>query len=694
MPHTKLGKLLAPIALLVIIASLVGYAVSHKPFEALELLSLLSALYRVGVATIVILLAGGLGRKFRRGDEMSLALAARDAGVGLGILGLVVFLLGVTTRFSALVLVALVVLGFIFVRREIHPFLRAWKEVGSYFKELDLGIGLIAAFTLVILAANLVIALAPPTSFDGLTYHLTLPKYYLFEGRINYVPELMYWGMPQLSEMAFTLAMKFGGAEAAATLQWMVGLIALVAIFSYLQQTLNKNSAWVAVASLLCGWTLSDALSRAYVEWSLVLYGALFLIQLNQWRATRSRADLIWSAIFAGFALSTKYMGGILVVAGILVIFYDQFPVIARAFSPKQSLPESRGLLRQDTYPDGRRQGDRPPRNDMISNAFLFGLIASLILSPWLVKNYLATGNPFYPILFPAGAMDATRLDFYEGTPIALTPLERILLPAIASFRGLEGGAPFNASIGPLLFALSLTAPLAWTRLDPRQKQTAVSALIVLATGFALWMVGSAATRLLIQPRLYQVFFPAWAILTAYGFFGLEQSNLPKFKISWLASMLVAVSLGFNAYETGMNLLRRDALKFVTGQIDESKYLAQAMGNFAPAMDSIHNLPHGSKTLLLWETRGYYCVPTCNPDETIDEFKDALVLHGSAENILASWREQGYTHVLLHNRGTDFVRTDDLLRYDPSDWDVFDELVASLKEVETFGAGYTLYELP
>jgi hypothetical protein len=491
--------------------------------------------------------------------------------------------------------------------------------------------------------------------------------------------------MPQLSEMTFALAMKFGGAQAAALLEWMIGLVALAVIFSFIQQTLNKNSAWVAVASLLCGWTLSNALSRAYVEWSLVLYGALFLIQLNQWRATRSRTDLIWSAIFAGFALSTKYVGGILVVAGIVVIFFDQFPVIARAVSPKQSPPASRGLLRRE---------DHPPRNDGIKNAFLFGLIASLILSPWLVKNFLATGNPFYPILFPAGAMDATRLDFYEGTPIALSPLERILLPALASFRGLEGGAPFNASIGPILFALSLTAPLAWTRLDPRQKQTAVTALIVLVTGFALWMVGSAATRLLIQPRLYLVFFPAWALLAAVGFFGLEQSNLPKFKISWLVSMLVAFSLGLNAYETGMNLLRLDALKFVTGQIDESKYLSQSMGQFAPAMDSIRGLPRGSKVLLLWETRGYYCIPNCNPDETIDEFKDSLVLHQSPEAILAAWKDKGYTHVLINNLGADFVREDDLLRYVPSDWDTFDELIASLQEIETFGAAYTLYELP
>ena len=112
MPHTKLGKLLAPLALLIIAASLVGYAVSHKPFEALELLSLLTALYRIGIAAVIILLAGGLGRKFRRGDnEMNPALAARDAAIGLGVIGLGIFFLGVTVGFNLCIFLALVVIG-------------------------------------------------------------------------------------------------------------------------------------------------------------------------------------------------------------------------------------------------------------------------------------------------------------------------------------------------------------------------------------------------------------------------------------------------------------------------------------------------------------------------------------------------------------------------------------------------------
>lgn len=657
MQASNIGRVLAPLGLLIVAASLIAYSASHKPFGAPELLSILTVVYRVSIALGIILLAGGIGKKIRRSDGAELSRAAGDAAVGLGVIGLGVLLIGTTIGFKFWLLIAVILIAAFLLRREILSFAAAWKEAGAYFKELDLGVGLIAGFTFFVLAANLAIALAPPTSFDGLTYHLTLPKYYLIQDRIDYIPEVMFWGMPQLTEMAFTLAMKFGGAETAATLEWIIGVMALSAIFSFLRKVLNNNSAWVAIASLLCGWTISDSLSRSYVEWSILLFGAAFLIQLDQWRSTRSRADLLWSAVFAGLALSTKYTGGVLIVAGMAILLFDQ-------------------------------------RQKFFKDALLFGLVATIVFSPWLVKNLLATGNPFYPTLFSAGAMTTTRLDFYEGTPIPLSPIERIFLPALASFFGVEGGAPYNASIGPLLFCLGLLAWTAWKWLDTRQRQTLITSLIVLIVGLTLWITGSELTRLLIQPRLFLVFFPAWAVLAAYGFHGFERSNSSKLKFSWLVSMLAAFSLGLNAYETGINLLRSDALKFVAGQVNENEYLARNMASYTAAMDSIGSLPHGSKVLLLWETRGYYCIPVCNPDETIDEFKDSIVLHKSPDTILAAWRAEGYTHILLHNLGADFVRKDDLLRYIPSEWEAFDDLTVSLHEVKKIGVAYTLYQLP
>lgn len=652
-----MGRLLAPLGLLIVVASLIAYSIVHKPFKAEELLAVLTVVYRLGVSAAIMLLCGGIGRKIRRTEDLTLTEAAMDAAVGLGIVGVVMLVLGAVIGFDLWILLPVIFIAAFLFRREILSFATAWKEAGTYFKTTGLGIGLIAGFTVFILITNLLIALAPPTSFDGLTYHLALPKYYLIENRIDYVPEIMFWGMPQSTEMVFTLAMKLGGAEAAALLEWMIGVTALAALFSFTRNILNTSSAWIAVASLLCGWTISDSLSRAYVEWSILLYGAVFLAQLDRWRTTRSQTDLVWSAVFAGLALSTKYTGGVLAVAGMAVLFFDL-------------------------------------RRSFFKETFFFGLVATIVFSPWLIKNFLATGNPFYPILLPAGAMTATRLDFYEGTPIALPFLERVLLPVFASLFGIEGGAPYNASIGPLLIGLSLPAWIVWKHLDPPKRKTFITTLIILVIGVTFWMIGSIQTRLLIQPRLFLVFFPAWAALAAFGYHGFEHSNLPRLNISWLISMLAAFSLGLNTYETGTSFVRHDALGIVIGQSTANEYLASNLGGYASAMEGIRSLPYGSRVLLLWETRGYYCIPACDPDETIDEFKESLAYHKSSKDIAAGWRGEGYTHILLHNTGAEFVQNNDLLRYVHSDWDVFDELTASLQEVESFGKSYTLYRLP
>ena len=661
MQEKKSNSLIALISILILMSALIGYARTHKPFEATELLSVLTALYRIGIAIIIVVLAGGLGGRIRRADpDTGIVPMMKNIAIGLGVIGMIVFLFGVTVGFVKWLSLLSIVAGLILVRREIGKFLGSWKQLGFFFKDTDFSAKLIILGVIVILASNLVIALAPPNSFDGLTYHLTLPKYYLTMGQFSYVPDLMYWGMPQLTEMLFTLAMMFGGAEAAAVLEWMVGLLALTALLAFVSQKLSTKSAWMAVASLLCGWTFSDTLSRAYVEWSIILLGILFLVQADEWRTNRDTKSLLWAGLFAGLALSTKYTGGILLVAGLILIAMD------RKLNFKTTIRES----------------------------LIFGLTAALVTSPWLIKNLLATGNPFYPILYPAGAMDQIRLDFYNGTPVWFPWTERLIFPVLASLNGVEGGKPFNASIGPIMLGLSLLAWVSWKNLQERQKQTAKTSLVILAAGFSLWIIGSSSSRLLIQPRLYFVAFPAWALLAAYGFHGLENLRLPNLNMGRIAAILVALSLGLNAYETTNGLIQRDALKEVAGQISESKYLETNLGYYQRALEAIHRLPPDSKVLLLWETRGYYCIPICNPDETIDEFKDSIQLYQTPQNVIANWRERGYTHVLFNNIGADFIREDDLLRYNHDDWEKLDALLALLVEVEQIGDSYTIYTIP
>jgi hypothetical protein len=65
---------------------------------------------------------------------------------------------------------------------------------------------------------------------------------------------------------------------------------------------------------------------------------------------------------------------------------------------------------------------------------------------------------------------------------------------------------------------------------------------------------------------------------------------------------------------------------------------------------------------------------------------------GAPANILKSWREQGYTHLLYNRFGADYIRNDDK-SYRESDWTALDNLLSQMKDPVEFGGAYELYTL-
>jgi hypothetical protein len=96
---------------------------------------------------------------------------------------------------------------------------------------------------------------------------------------------------------------------------------------------------------------------------------------------------------------------------------------------------------------------------------------------------------------------------------------------------------------------------------------------------------------------------------------------------------------------------------------------------------------------MLWEPRGLYCRPVCEPDEIIDRWMHDRQRYGTAQSILQAWSEAGYTHVLFNRSGAEFVQGEDL-RYRPEDWQALEALLAQLALLEDFGGAYSLYRLP
>jgi hypothetical protein len=504
---------------------------------------------------------------------------------------------------------------------------------------------------------TLLISLAPPLKFDALVYHLVLPQVYINTGRLTYLPWNAFWGMPQTAEMLFTSAISLAGVESATALGWMFGLITLIGVLGFASERLGFNAGLVAVASLLSGLTIAVSLSWGYVDWLVMLFGICLLISLAQWHEYENKTYLLLAGSFAGFALGTKYTAGVLLLCGIGVVLLVS-----------------------------------PLKRSRFENLPFLIIPAGLIALPWWLKNWAATGNPWYPFLFSAGAMDQMRISLYQAQPAWGDWKDFLFLPIRATLLGSEGGIGYGASLGPVFLGLGVLSWIGWSKRNRRQRSVISTASIMAVTGLAVWALLSRFSMLLIQSRLYFGLLPPFAILSAAGFLPFQSRNLAGIRLKRIVGFFILFLLWVNVLEVGVNTVRTGVTQELLGVNTSQEYLADNLGWYVPAMEAIRDLPAGSRVLLLWEPRSFHCMPKCFPDEVLDRWAHDLHKMNDPYKVLDTWKSQGYTHLLYYRAGADYVRAHDL-RYVGEDWKDLDRLLSKLSLSEEFGGVYYLYSL-
>lgn len=643
-----------------LLAVLLAYASTHKPFSPDELLTALLAAWRVIVVVGIVSLAGGLGFRILNGRaDQPLSQAVLQAALGLGIFGAATLILGATLGLRPWLFASLLTLGGVLLGRNLLRWWESWSAMKQTWNLSGRFGKFIALAVLSIVTCAFFVSLAPPLHFDALTYHLAIPQAYMQAGRVAYLPENMFWGMPEQTEMLYTLAILFGGTEAATLLGWAMGLLTLAGLLGFTAERLGQRAGWAAIACLLAGETFSASLSWGYVEWPAMLFGISMLIAFAHWMNGKALKNIALAGTFAGMALATKYTTGVIAIAGVVIILSEWKNIGARA---------------------------------AIKSIFLFGLIIILVMLPWLSKNLLATGNPVYPLLFPSGAMDQIRVDFYQKNTVARPWFESFVLAWQATVLGVEGKVGYSASIGPLLLGLGVLAGLGW-RARPKSERDAIRlAAVMTGVGLVAWVIASQSAGLLIQSRLYFAMFPAWAALAGAGFGAFEGLKIPGVRFGRVAAALILLALGFSASTTIRQTQRQGAVDVLLGLRSSDRYVSDNLGWYAAAMQSIRDLPPGSRVLMLWETRSLDCLPKCDPDEVIDRWFHDMRVYKNAEALLAEWQAQGYTHLLVSLNGAAYARQHETT-IPAGDWAQLDRLLASLPALEDFGDGYFLYLL-
>ncbi len=523
------------------------------------------------------------------------------AGLGLGVLSILVLVLAhVTTSVLPVLFAACPVSIFLF-RKELYP-LPSLPE------------GTLSRFVCILLAVFFLLSLAmcflPSRDYDVLEYHLGAPAEYLRGGRMHFLPHNVYASFPANMEMLYLLALSVGhlsfpGAAVARVVNLLVVALAAGALYAVGKEFVTKTAGLLAAAALLVHPLTTLVAADAYAEGGLVLYTVL---ALHAAVACVKRASPRWAAasgIAAGLALGCKYTAALFVaVPAVLIIV-----VAARNW---------KGVAR----------------------AALAACCCTAAFSPWAVRNIVNTGNPVYPLGYrmfggagwsaeqDARFAKAHRPPEPTAEEISSGKKDDSLLERMLDFvAGAKSASPFLLAFVPLALILA------------RDRRTWI-ALGFFLLCYALWHFATHRVERFMLPAI-----PALCLLAGIG---ADRAGEGSPLVRFAAAVCLTVSAVFIA---ATEHIRLDVLSVACGVKSAEGWLDETSADSTYSTEAalaMNGLPEGSRVLLVGEARVYYLeVPTVYAVVFSDGSIEGI-LAGGPEPALARMRELGITHLYVN----------------------------------------------
>jgi hypothetical protein len=556
---------------------------------------ILAASWGQGTLLMGILFADGQAAQ----PELRIALVT---GLGLGILSLEVFLLGLAGFYSTRAITALVLV----VLLAVSPVLRRGISVRLLrIGEPDSGTRIPLALMSIAGLVSLLFALVPPVFFDAMTYHLELPSRYLLEGRVFHVTENLYSGYPQLAEILFGAGMALDGLALAGMISLTFLLLTMLLLWGWGKERFGKaGTAW-GIALLVLTPPFMVIVGFFENGWAAAFFTLAPLAILVD--GERGPRTMMLAGCMAGLATGCKYNA---------LAFALAAPLAAGVWD---DLKEKRGL-RPDPWG-------------------IFLLSALIVGSPWYLKNLLFTGDPLFPLLAGLAGkvpgLDILVADTHHHTLSFKDIWAWLLVPYIAVFRSWE--LQFWMSPGLLPLALLPTLP-SLRGSGTGSRFLGAWALLFMVAWYFSFRSGRFLIPLLAVGFLYMGTGFARAVSVSTGF----SRTLKVFAVCMLLAN-VGTFLGFEA-----EYANRTGTAF--GMTDERGYLLENYSLY-PSIDYLNNLePEPGKVLFLGEMKGFYSrfpreVATFEvPHRLIEMVKGGETLEQMAEELARA----GFTHILFN----------------------------------------------
>ncbi len=593
------------------------------------------------IAAAIQLAGPGLGwlalRPLRLGEAGLLGLWLRGSA-GLGLLAVLTLLIGMGGLLHRWLLILLVpglaLLGLAAlvggVRAHLAGPRQPWAPQATHWAPRANLLVLLALGASSLLWILLTHSLAPPIDWDVLAYHLDLPKRYVAQQRIVYVPDNPSSNWPLNLEMLYSLALLFGSDIAAQlTTLSMVGLIA-GGLLLVGRRLLDDRAGAIALALFLTVPTVKRLGGVAMVDAALGLFVLGAAYSFERWLAERRLGWLALCAIFGGLAAGSKLTGAGFAILYFLLLLWE----------------EGQRLWRE------RTAGRRPDMVGLLRHTLLYGLLGLALVGPWYLRSVINTGNPVFPFayhLFGGRNWDELGDEYHSHMleSVFTAEMPRNLIGLTRSYYAmifepsLLGG--YRGHLGPLI-TLGLLAGLVALPLAPRFIR---HSLFVAAGFWLLWFFLTSH-----QARFVLPLAPLLALITAFVIVRLlDLVRRPALQAALLALLVLAVLPEWPWYNTGERALFRSRVAYLSGAQSRDAFL-DATIDAMPLFRYVNTqLPPDAVVLLVpYESRSYYLERAYLWGHPIGQRVIRWEQHENAEALLETLHGLGVTHVLENPR--------------------------------------------
>lgn len=446
--------------------------------------------------------------------------------------------------------------------------------------------------------------------YDVLEYHLAVPKAYLEQGQVSFMPNNVYASFPLNAEMLWLLMMALGGdaIDAVFMVQGVnVGLALLTVAAAWLVGLTWSPRAGVAAGVLVatCPW-LTYLAGIAFVEPGMLAMGMAALAALLRTGQTNRRAVGYAGAggLLAGLACGFKYTAVPLIAAPLALVLLLAGPA---------SWARLRALA-------------------------IYGAACLLAFAPWLVRNLVDTGNPVFPLAYSVfgarpGLWDDALQSRWERAH-ASAEAERTERPWIGRVFDRTLG---DLRTGPLLWALAVVGAVG------RRDRRTWALIAMAACQLAVW---GAATHL----------FARFAVVLLLPLVALAAGGIHR---PWLASR-GSLLCGLLVLAAAANLYHIGTLYYHHTRVGPAKTPITAYGQVGwlvegqwPGMQHVgwvNALQGRANVLLIGEARSYYFRRPCEYAVVFNHHPLGEAARQIADDHeLMDWlRDRGTTHLLFH----------------------------------------------